>query len=75
VFCLNTSIIIKLFFSFFFRKKKEAKKSRRKRQPHPFWAPATQSRIGATKKAVDRTVSGFATRRHLDNSLDTYNPL
>jgi hypothetical protein len=46
---------------------KEESKRHRKHQPQPFWALATQSCVGATKKAVVRAVSGFAPRRNLLN--------
>jgi hypothetical protein len=54
-----------LFISFAPPKEMNQRKRGRKCQPQPFWAPATQSHIGATKKAAIRAISGFAPRLYL----------
>jgi hypothetical protein len=54
-----------LFISFAPPKEMNQRKRGRKCQPQPFWAPATQSHIGATKKAAVRAISGIAPRLYL----------
>jgi len=44
-------------------KESDQRKRVRKRQPHPFFPPATQGHIGATKKDEVRAFSGLPTRR------------
>jgi len=52
-----------LSLSFASPKESNQRKRARKRQPPPFFPPATQGHIGATKKGEVRTFSGLPSRR------------
>jgi hypothetical protein len=61
------------FISFAPPKEMNQRKGGPKCQPQPFWALATQSLNGATKKAAVRTISGFAPAPSFKSSVNDNN--
>jgi hypothetical protein len=56
---LKNHVTFFMFISFASPKETNQRKRARKRKPCPFFPPATQGHIGATKKGEVRTFSGL----------------
>jgi hypothetical protein len=63
-----------LFISFVRPKEMNQRKGRRKRKIQPFYPPAMQGHIGATKKSEFHTVSGLPSHLYLLNLILNQTP-